>query len=57
MNFVKEQGGIGCCTAVEHVSRDREIMGSNPFGCWAFSLLYLISSVSIIRFHMEVQHY
>ena len=27
----------------------REIMGSNPAGCWAFSLLYLIRSASLIR--------
>ena len=27
----------------------REIMGSNPAGCWAFSLLYLISSAFLIR--------
>ena len=48
--------GSGCSTVVEHMPCDREVMGSNPAGCWAFSLLYLISSASLIRSHMEVQH-
>ena len=29
--------------------RDREVVGSNPARCWAFSLFYLISSESLIR--------
>ena len=28
--------GCGCSTAVEHMPRNRVIMGSNPAGCWAF---------------------
>ena len=28
-------------TAVEHTPRCREVVGSNPAGCWAFSLLPL----------------
>ena len=28
--------GSGCSTGVEHTPRDREVMGSNPAGCWAF---------------------
>ena len=47
--------GSGCSTAVEHMACDREVMGSNPTGCWAFSLLYLISGVSLIRSLVEVQ--
>ena len=31
---------------VEHTPHDWEVMGSNPIGCWDFSLLYLIRSVS-----------
>ena len=49
--------GSGCSTAVEHMPRTREVVGSNSVGCWAFSLLYLISSASSIRSLMEVQHY
>ena len=26
----------GCSTAVEHTPRDREVVGLNPAGCWAF---------------------
>ena len=40
----------------EHTPRDREVEGSNPAGCWACSPLYLISSVSLIRSLMGVQH-
>ena len=36
--------GGGCSTAVEPTPRDIEVVGSNPAGCWSFSLLYLISS-------------
>ena len=28
--------GSGCITAVEHTPHDREVVGSNPAGCWAF---------------------
>ena len=35
---------------------DREVLGSNPAGCCALYLLYLISSGSLIRSVMEVQH-
>ena len=49
--------GSGCSIVVEHMHCVREVMGSNPAGCWAFSLLYLICSVTFIRSHMEVQHY
>ena len=38
---------VGCFTGVEHKPRDREVLGSNPAGYWAFSFLYLISSLSI----------
>ena len=48
--------GSGCSTAVEHTPRDREVEGSDPAGCWACSPLYLISSVSLIRSLMGVQH-
>ena len=49
--------GSCCSTVVEHMTRDRKIVGSNPAGCWASSFLYLISGVSLIRSNMEVQHY
>ena len=49
--------GSGCSTVVEDTPRDREIVGLNPAGCGAFSLLYLISSASLIRSLVEVQHY
>ena len=29
--------GSGCSTAVEHTPRNREVVGSNPVGSWAFS--------------------
>ena len=49
--------GSSCSTAIEHMPRDREVVGSNPDGCWAFfSLLFLslylslsISGVCLIR--------
>ena len=44
-NFV----GSSCSTVVEHTPYDREIVGSNPAMCWAFSLLYLISSALLIQ--------
>ena len=53
-------GGSGCGTAVEHTPRDKEVVGSNHAGLQLFffsSLLYTISSVSLIRSFMEVQHY
>ena len=34
--------GAGCGTAVEHTPRDKDVMGLNPAGCWAF----LFSSLS-----------
>ena len=54
-NFL-EYLGSGCSTAVEHTSHDSEVVGSNPAGCWAFSLLHLICSVSLIRSLKEMQH-
>ena len=39
----------GCCTAVERMPCNREVMGSNPAGCWAFSLIYPLSSASFIQ--------
>ena len=40
--------GSGCSTVVVHMPCDREVVGSNPPGCWAFlSLLYLVSTVSL----------
>ena len=39
------------------VDGDGEVVGSNPARCWAFSLLYLLSSASLLRSLMEVQHY
>ena len=47
--------GSGCSTAVEHLPLDREVEDLNPAECWAFSLHYLISSVSFIRSFMGVQ--
>ena len=41
--------GTGCSTAVEPTPHERELVGSNPAWCWAFSLLYSIRSVSLIR--------
>ena len=49
--------GSGCSTVVEHRPHKREVVGSNPAGCRAFSLLYPISSASLIRSLMEIQHY
>ena len=31
--------GSSCSTAIEHMLHDREVMGSNPVGCWVFSSL------------------
>ena len=53
----KMKKGSGCSTAVEHMPRDREVMSSNPTGCWAFSFLCLISSAFLIWSLMQVQHY
>ena len=39
----------GRSTAVEHTPRNREVVGSNPAGCWAFSLIYPLSSASLIQ--------
>ena len=45
-----DQLSSGCSTAVEHTPHDREVVGSNPAGYWAFSsLFYLISRVSLIQ--------
>ena len=53
-----EKDGSGCGTVAENTSRDREVLGSNPpFAGLFSSLLYPISSLSLIRTHMEVQHY
>ena len=39
----------GCSTVViECMPRDREVVGSNPTGCWDFPLFYSISSASLI---------
>ena len=41
-----------------HQTTDQEIVGSIPAArSWAFSLLYPIRSVSLIRSLMEVHHY
>ena len=39
--------GSGCSTVVEHMPRDREIMGSNTVGYWAF-FSSLISPIWIV---------
>ena len=41
--------GSGCSTAEERMPRNREVMGSNPAGCCAFSLLYPLSSAFFIQ--------
>ena len=41
--------GSGCSTAAERTARNREVVGSNPAGCWAFSLIYPLSSASLIQ--------
>ena len=42
--------GTGCSTAVDGTPHDREVVGSNPAGCWAFySLLYPIISAPLIQ--------
>ena len=43
--------GSGCSKAVvAQRSRDKDVVGPNPAGCWAFSsLLYPIFSASLIR--------
>ena len=49
---------LGSCfsTAVEHMPCYREDVGLNPAGLFS-SLLYPISSASLIRSLAEVQHY
>ena len=37
--------GSGCSTAVERMPRNREVVGSNPAGCWAFFLFSILSVV------------
>ena len=40
----------GCTTALERMPHDREVMGSNPAGRWAFfPLLFPISGVPYHR--------
>ena len=46
---VRTSRGSGCSQAVEQILRDREIVGSNPAGCWAVYLLYPFRSASFIR--------
>ena len=43
-NFKKNVGGLGngCSTAAERMPCNLEAVGSNPAGCWAFSLLLLL---------------
>ena len=53
----QQKMGSGCGTAVEHMPHDIEVVGSNPAGCLAFFVLYIISSASLKRSLMEVQHY
>ena len=48
-HFISALMGSGCSTAVEHTLCDREVVGSYPARCWAFPLLYLISSTSLIQ--------
>ena len=38
--------GSGCITAVERMPHDREVVGLNPAGCWAF---FLFSIPSVVR--------
>ena len=39
----------GCSTVViECMPRDREVVGSNPTGCWDFPLFYTISASLIL---------
>ena len=35
------------CTAVKHTPRDREVLGLNPTGCWAFFSVSLSHSLYI----------
>ena len=35
--------GSVCSTVVAHIPRNKEVMGWNPDGCWAFSFLYSLS--------------
>ena len=44
------------CSRAGHIPHGREVVSSNPTRSWAFSLLYLISSASLIMSLMEVQH-
>ena len=36
---------------------DREVVGSNSAGCWAFSLLHPIDRASLIRYFKDMQRY
>ena len=38
--------GNGCSTAVERTPQNREVVGLNPTGCWAFFLFSILSVVS-----------
>ena len=66
--YYLEELGSDCRTSVEHTPRDKEVVGSNPAGCWAFfsllfrfpfsvSLSLSISGVSLIRSLIKVHHY
>ena len=51
--------GRGCSTEVEHMPWNREVVGSNPLGRWAFFYFYLFllsftSALSLIRSLKEV---
>ena len=49
--------GNGCSIAVEHTPLDKEAVGSNPAGCWAFPHHITISASSLIWSLMEGQRY
>ena len=50
--------GSGCSAAVEHSPRNFEVVGSNPAGHWAFSLLlYFLAFYLRVSFIKEVHLY
>ena len=41
--------GSDCSTSVEHMPRNREVVGLNPARYWIFSILYPFSSATLIQ--------
>ena len=41
--------GAGCGAVVEHTPRDKDVIGLNPAGCWAFLFSSLFYQRSVLN--------